>query len=102
MPPKRKRVSSAHSTRQVKKRKRNQRQREQRCLGSLTASESASSDERRRECDVESHRLACLNCARRQQEQERDTAARRQVCVENLLRRSEEQVYFPAHATRYS
>ena len=33
MPPKRKRISSAQSTRQVKKRKRNQRLREQRYLG---------------------------------------------------------------------
>ena len=68
MPLKRKHISAAHSTRQAKKRKRNQRQREQQCFGSLTTSESASSDKRRREHDAESHRLACLNCAGRHQE----------------------------------
>ena len=101
MPPKRKRISSAQSTRQAKKRKRNQRLREQRCLGSLTTSETPSLNEIRRERDAEAHRLARLNRARRQQEQERDTTARKRVRVENPLRRSEEQVYFPARATRY-
>ena len=71
MPPKRKCVSSAQSIRQAKKRKRNQRNREQRCLGSLTTSESLSSDERRRKHDAEAHRLAHLNHVRRQQEQEK-------------------------------
>ena len=93
MPSKRKHVSLAYSIRQAKKRKRNQRQRDQRCLGSLSSSESPNSDEVRRDRDAETHRLALLNRARRQLEQERNTAARRQVHVENLQRRRlEEQV----------
>ena len=91
MPPKRKRVSSAISTRQAKKRKRKQRQRELQCLGSPATSETQSSSERRCERDAMAHRLVRLDDARRQQE--RNTAARRQVRVDNPLRRSEEQVY---------
>ena len=67
-------------------------------LVQLGTSESTSSNDRRREHDTEAHRLARLNCVRRQQEQKRDTAARRQVRVENPQRRSDEQVYFPGHA----
>ena len=91
MPPKRKRVSSAHSARQAKKRK--QRERELQCLGSPATSETQSFSERRRERDAMAHRLARLDDARRQQDQERNTATRRQVHVDNPLRRSEEQVY---------
>ena len=52
MPPKGKRVSSAHSTRQAKKRKQNQRQRELQCLGSPATSETQSSSERRHKRDA--------------------------------------------------
>ena len=93
MPPKRKRVSSAISIRQAKKRKQKQRQRELQCLGSPATSETQSSSERRRKRDAMAHRLVRLDDARRQQDQERNTAARRQVRVNNPLRRSEEQVY---------
>ena len=92
MPPKRKRTTSAYRTHQAKKRKRNQRQREQQSLGSLATSELITSEERRRERDAVAHRLARLNRPRRQQEQERNTATRRQLRAENLQRRSEEQV----------
>ena len=97
MPPKRKHSSAAHSTRQAKKRKRNQRQREQQCLGSLSTSESISFDDNRRERDAVAHRLACLDHPRRQLEQERNTAARRLLRLENPQRRSEEQVNFLPH-----
>ena len=91
MPFKRKRVSSAHSARQAKKRKRDQRKREN--LNSFATSESLlSSEETRCQRDAEAHRLARLDPERRQQEQERNTAARRQVRIENPVRRSEEQV----------
>ena len=68
MPPKRKQSSSAHSARQAKNRKRNQRQREQQCFGSLSTSKSMSFDDRRRERDAVAHRLVRLNRPRRLQE----------------------------------
>ena len=71
MAPKRKWISSAHSTRQAKKRKRNQRQSEQQHLGSHTTSKSLSLEERRHKCNAEAHGLASLNLKRRQLKQER-------------------------------
>ena len=41
--------------------------------------EAHSTEERRRERDTEAHRLAQMNPTRRQQEQERDSAARHQI-----------------------
>ena len=92
MPPKRKRVSSVHSTRQAKRRKQNQRQREQQDLGSHAMSDLITSEERRREHNAEAHKLARLDPETRQREQERNTAARRQFWMENPERRIEEQV----------
>ena len=84
--PKQKRVSSAHSACQAKKRKGNQRERECRNL----TSHPMSSKERRQR-NVEAHKFAHLDAERRQHEQECDTAARRQFCMENPERRLQEQ-----------
>ena len=95
LPPKTKHISSAYSTLPTRKRKRNQRQREQQCTGSLARSQSLSSDETKHKRYAVAYRLARLNRARRQWEQEHDTAARRQLRVEHLLRKSDELVCFP-------
>ena len=92
MPPKRKRVSSAHSACQAKKRKRNQRQTEQQLSRSHATCESLTFEERRCKHNVEAHRSARLDPDTRQHEQEQNTAARRQSRMENPDRRVEEQV----------
>lgn len=97
---KHKRASSALCARQAKKRKRNQREREQRAQHETRQhqhscshpSSEASSEERRRELNAVVHRSARLDPERRQQEQERDTAARKQLRINNPERRQEEQV----------
>ena len=48
-------------------------------------------EQRRRECDAEAHRNARCDPARRQLEQERNTAAHQGVCMEDPERRRDEQ-----------
>ena len=81
--PKLKHTSSSHAVSLTKRRKKNKQERQ----GDLPRCQEHS----RRECDAEAHRSACRDPVRRQQEQERNTAARRRVRLEDPERRREEQ-----------
>ena len=75
--PKLKHASTAHVASQAKRRKKNQRVRRD-----LTRRQ----EQTRRERDAQAHRNARRDPARRQLEQEHDTAARRQVHIEDQER----------------
>ena len=96
-------MSSSHSASQAKKRKKNRREdpikrqqaRERTGLDKTATRLSNSSgprgrqdsEQRRREHDAETHQSARLDL----QEQERNTVAHRQLCLEDSERRQEEQ-----------
>ena len=69
----------------------NQRQRDQQCFGFHATFES--SNERKCERDAKAHQIVPPNPTKRQQEQERSTAARRKLRLGDLQRKSDEKVF---------
>ena len=97
--PKLKHAPSSYSLSQAKKCKKTQREdpvkRQQESIRRQLRSSNSrcreDPEERRRQQNTETHRTACLDPERRQEEQERNTAVRQQVRIENLDTRRVEQ-----------
>ena len=89
--PKLKRTSSALCARKAKKRKRSQRQERQHYNPRSDSNSEASFEESRRDRNAEAHRSARHDPEKRQLERERDSAAHREMRLQNQERRQEEQ-----------